>query len=156
MAALSEPARPVLFGTCPAARLARHFRDRLSLRARRLNYPALRDLHPIRCLYRPGPNRDDPAVQRDADLAVDGLRPRDGKHADFDGQPAAALVLVDREASCRGRPFGHPGICLSGNRVALGYHPAMVWLYYRAAGADPIRADDGSAGVAALLGDPAA
>src|SRR6516165_9641617 len=156
MATLSEPARALLLGAGAAARLARDLRYRLPLRSRCLDHPALRNLYPLRCLYRPRPDRDDSAVQRDADLAVDGLRPRDGKHANINGQPAAALVSVDREASCRGRPFGDPGVCLSGDRAALGYHPAMVRIHRGAAGARPIRADDGSARIAALLGDQAA
>src|SRR6516225_4539497 len=85
MAALPEPARPLLLGAGAAARLARDLRHRLPLRSRRLDHPALRDLHPIRCLYRPRPDRDDPAVQRDADLADDGS----ARIAALLGDPAA-------------------------------------------------------------------
>ena len=38
-----------------------------------LDHPALRDLHPLRGLYRAGPDGDDPAFQRHAVLALDGL-----------------------------------------------------------------------------------
>src|SRR6516162_565420 len=156
MATLSEPARTLLLGAGAPARMARDLRYRLPLRSRCLDHPALRNLHSIRCLYRARPDRDDPAVQWDADLVVDGLRPRDGEHANINGQPVAALVSVDREATCRGRPFRDPGICLSGDRVALGYHSAMVRLHHRAASPRPIRADDGSARIAAFLGNPVA
>src|SRR5258707_80483 len=73
MAAFLEPARPFLLGLGPPPGLARDFRDRLPLRARGVDHPALRDLHSLRGLYRPRADRNDPAVQRDADLAVDGL-----------------------------------------------------------------------------------
>ena len=47
----------------------------------------------------PGPDRDDPAVQRHAVVAVDGLRPRDGLDAHAARQPRAALVPADLEAA---------------------------------------------------------
>src|SRR5262249_39113939 len=73
MAALSEPAWPTFLRARAAARVARHLRHRVPLRARRLDHPALRDLHPIFDLHRTGPDRDDPDVQRYVELAVDGL-----------------------------------------------------------------------------------
>src|SRR5215472_1418928 len=156
MAALSEPARPVLFGTGAATRLARDLRHRIPFCSRRVDHPALRDLHPVPGLHRPRADRDDSVVQRDADLAVDGLRPRDGEHADPDGEPAAALVPADRQAARRMRPLGDPGLCVSGDRAALGHRSAVVRLHHRASGASAVWADDGSARIAAVLGDPAA
>src|ERR1700730_2586341 len=156
MAAVPEPARTLLFGLGPSARLARNFRDRLSLRAPGVDHPALRDLHSVRGLHCPRADRDDPVVQRDAELAVDGLRPRDGEHANPDGEPAAALVFIDGEIARRGRPLGAAGLCLSGDCLALGHRPAVVRLHHGAAGADPGGADDGGYRAAAVLGDPAA
>src|SRR6516162_6621546 len=156
MAALPEPAWPLLFGAGAAARLARHLRHRLPLRSRRVDHTALRDLHPLPGLYRPRTDRDDPVVQRDADLAVDGLRPRDGEHADPDGEPAAALVPADRQAARRMRALGDSSLCVFGDRAALGYHSAMVRLRRSAPGPRAVGADDGSARIAAVFGDPPA
>ena len=72
-AALRAAAHPLRLGSGAAAGLAVHLRRRLPLGARRLDHPALRDLHPLRRVHRPRADRDDPAVQRDAELAVDGL-----------------------------------------------------------------------------------
>src|SRR5438445_7495851 len=103
MVAFLEPARTLFLGLGPPPGVARDLRYRLSFCARGVDHPALRDLHSLRGLYRSRADRDDPVVQRDADLAVDGLRPRNGEHAHPDGEPAAALVLVDGEAARRGR-----------------------------------------------------
>src|SRR3984893_6509770 len=156
MAAFFEPAGTLLLGFGPPAGVARDLCHRGLFRPRGVDHPALRDLHPLRGLHRPRADRDDPVVQRDADLAVDGLRPRDGEHANPDGEPAAALVFVDRETARRGRPLGSAGLCVSGDRVALGYRPAVVRLHHGAACAGPCGADDGGARAAAVLGGPAA
>src|SRR5271154_1913219 len=155
MAALSEPARPFLFGVGAAACLARDLRNRLSVCARRLDHPALRHLHPVFDLHRSRPDRDDPDVQRHVELVVDGLRPGNGQHAGADGQPVAALVPADGQAVGRSDRLGLTGLCLSGDRVDLGDRAAMVWLYRRTAGADPRRADAGRARSVVILRDPA-
>src|SRR6516162_4182527 len=156
MAALSQPARPFLFSTGAAARLARDLRHRVPLCSRRVDHPALRDLHPLPGLHRPRADRDDPGVQRDVDLLVDGLRPRDGKHADPDGEPLAALVPADRQAARWMRPLGDRGLCVYGDSAALGHRSAVVRLHHGAPGAGAVGADDGSARIAAVLGDPSA
>src|ERR1700730_15316374 len=156
MAAFLEPAGTLLLGLGASAGLARDLRDRLPLRARGVDHPALPALHPGCGLHRPRADRDDPVIQRHADLVVDGLRPGDGEHANPDGEPAAALVFIDGEIARRGRPLGGAGLCLSGDCLALGHRPAVVRLHHGAAGADPGGADDGGARAAAVLGDPAA
>ena len=65
--------------------------------------PALSDLHPLRGLYRARARRHDAALPRHAELALDGLRPRDGLHAHASRRAAAALVPARRAA-----PRQHP------------------------------------------------
>ena len=53
--------------------VAVHLRRRLPPGARHLHHPTLRDLHPLRGLHRARADGDDPALQRHAVIAVDGL-----------------------------------------------------------------------------------
>ena len=91
-AALPAPARALHVGAGAPAHLAVHLRRRLPPDARRVDHPALRNLRALRGLRRAGPARHDPAVQRHAVVAVDGLRPRDRRHAHAARQPLPALV----------------------------------------------------------------
>src|SRR5215472_10886042 len=156
MAALSEPARPFLLGAGAPARLARDLRYRVPFRARRLDHPALRNLCSLCGLYRARPDRDDPDVQRDVEFAVDGLRPRNGKHADPDGEPAAALVSLDLEAPRRSHCICSAGLRFSRHCIDLGDRASVVRLYYGAPGSSLVRADAGGPRIAALLGNPSA
>ena len=52
-----------------------------------------------------GPGRHDPAVQRHAVVAVDGLRPRDGRHAHAARQPVPALVPARLQAASAASPW---------------------------------------------------
>ena len=139
-AALPASARALRLGAGAAAGLAVHLRRRIPPGARRLHHPALRDLHPLRGLYRAGPDGDDPALQRHAVLALDGLRPRDGQHAHAAGEPAAALVSAVLQAARGHRGVAAAGLCLPADRLVLGHHAAADRLSHRAAGADPVRA----------------
>ncbi|KAH2820938.1 hypothetical protein KXV85_002967, partial [Aspergillus fumigatus] len=121
-----------------------------------LHHPALRDLHPLRGLYRARADGDDPALQRHAVLAVDGLRPRDGQHAHAAGQPAAARISAVLQAAgwyCR---VAAPGLCVPADRLVLGHHPIDMGLSHGAAGPDPVRPDAGLARHADLLRHQAA
>ena len=96
-AALSASARALLLSARAAADLAVHFRGRFPAGAWRLDHSAVRVLRALRGVHRARACRHDPAVQRHAVVAVDGLRPRDGRHADAARQPVPALV----PAACR-------------------------------------------------------
>ena len=104
----------------------------------------------------PGLCRHDPAVQRHAELAVDGLRPRDGLDARAAGQPDAALVAALLQA--RGRRPGRllPGLCVPRHRLVLGCPAAGDRLPHRVPGPDDRRADAGRLGPAAVVDDPPA
>src|ERR1051325_2783810 len=91
-AALPASARTLRLRAGEAAGMALHLRRWIPAGARYLHHPALRDLHPLRGLYRAGLDGDDPALQRHAVFAFHGLRPRDGQYAHLAGEPAAALV----------------------------------------------------------------
>src|SRR5260370_41911230 len=129
MVALSESARALFFGAGTATRVAGDLRYRVPFRARRFDHPALRDLCSLRGLYRAGPHSDDPNVQRHAELALDGLRPRDGEHADSDGGAAAAVVSLDLQASRRRHRLGVAGLRVPGDRADLVDRAALVRLY---------------------------
>jgi len=64
------------------------FRSRLASRSARL-----RDLCPLE-VYVVHVSRDDPAVQRHAEFAFDGLRSRDGQHARSADEPPSPLVSL--------------------------------------------------------------
>src|SRR6202011_4766569 len=140
-AALSAPARTLRLGAGAAAGVAVHFRPRLPPGSRHLHHPALRDLHPLRGLYRAWIDGDDPAVQRHAILALDGLRPRDGQHAHLAGEPAAALVSAVLQTACGNRGLAAAGLLFSRYRLVLGHRAAADGLPHRVAGADPVRPD---------------
>ena len=104
----------------------------------------------------PGLLRDDPALQRHAVLALDGLRPRDRGDAHAAGQPVPALVPADREADRRRRGLDPAGLCLPRHRLVLGHPAAGPRLSDRAAGAGPRRHDARLDRAVPLLGDPPA
>src|SRR6266404_5921861 len=139
--ALPTPARTLRFGAGSAAGVAVHFRGRLPPGAGHLHHPAIRNLHPLRGLHRARIDGDDPAVQRHAILALDGLRPRDGQYAHPAGESAAALVSAVLQASGGNRGLAAPGLCLPADCVALGYRAAADRLSHGPAGADPVRPD---------------
>ena len=111
-AALSAPARALHVGAGAPAHLAVHLRRRLPPDARRVDHPALRNLRALRGLRGAGPARHDPAVQCHAVVAVDGLRPRDRRHAHASRQPVPALVPAGLQANRRRRRGGDPGLRL--------------------------------------------
>ena len=100
-------ARAAAVGAGAAADVARGVRGRLLQRVRRLDHPALQDLHHLSGLYRAGPARHHPAVPRHAVLAVDGLRPRDGGDAAPAHRAAAALGAAGLQARGRNGALGH-------------------------------------------------
>ena len=104
--------------------------------------PPVRHLCSLRGLHHAWAHRDDPALQRHAILAVDGLRPRNGQHAHAAGQPGAALVSPDLEADRGRRCFDSASLRLSRRRLFLGDRAAdLVGLSDRAAGAGAVRSD---------------
>src|ERR1700704_3644835 len=139
--AISAPARTLRLRAGPAAGMAVHLRGRLSPGAWHLHHPALRNLHPLRGLYRARIDGDDPAVQRHAVLTVDGLRPRDGQYAHPAGESAAALVSAVLQASGGHSGLAAPGLCLPADCVALGYRAAADRLSHGPAGTDAVRPD---------------
>ena len=103
-----------------AAALAVHLRRRFPPGARRLDHPALQDLCALRGLHHARPLRHDPAFQRHAVVAVDGLRPRDGQHAHAAGQP------LSRAGSCWSRSCSPASSCRS-RRSMLFLAIAWFW-----------------------------
>src|SRR3954453_418286 len=97
--ALPASARALRLGAGAPFGLALHLRRRLPPGAGHLDHPALRDLYPLRGLYRAWTDGDDPAVQWHAVVAVDGLRPRDGQHAHLAGEPVAARLPAVLQAA---------------------------------------------------------
>src|SRR4029078_539881 len=90
--ALSASARTVRGRGGPPAGLAVHFRHGLSASARCIDHSTLRNLCAVRGLHHARTDITYPALQRDAVLALDGLRSRDGQHAHPAREPAAAVV----------------------------------------------------------------
>ena len=118
--ALPAPARALRFGAGAPAGLAVHIRRRVPPDPRRVDHPALSHLRAVPGLRDAGADRHDPAVQRHAVLAVDGLRPRDGQHAPAAGEPLPALVPAARPAAGGHRGVGAAGLCVPGDRRAVG------------------------------------
>ena len=139
--ALRPPARALPVGAGAAAGLALHLRRRLPGGARPVDHAALPDLRALRGLRGARARRDDPALQRPAVLALDGLRPRDRGDADAAGQPVPALVPADREAARRRRGLDPAGLRLPRHRLGLGHPPAAAGLSHRAAGAGALGHD---------------
>src|SRR6201999_411019 len=100
---------------------------------------------------------DDPALQRDAIVALDGLRPRDRQYAHAAREPDAALVSPDLEAARRHGGVDPSGLCLSAHRLFLGDRAGFaLGLCDGAAGAVALRADAGRARHGAVVdGAPA-
>ena len=94
-------ARAAAVGAGAPADVARGVRRRLLQRVRRLDHPALQDLHHLPGLHRAGAARHHPAVPRHAVLALDGLRPRDGRDAAPAHRAAAALGAARLQAHRR-------------------------------------------------------
>ncbi len=115
--------------------MALHLRGRLPPGARRIHHPALRDLYPLRGLHHARIDAPDPALQRHAVVAVDGLRPRDGQHAHTAGEPAAALVPALLEARGRHGRVAAAGLHLPRHRLVLGDRGAAHRLHRHPAGA---------------------
>src|SRR3990167_4113720 len=102
----------------PAA-VAASVRRRFPRGAGHRHHRPLRHLHPLRDLHRAGPGLHDPAVQRHAGFAVDGLRPRDGQHARAADQPAAAGLSAGQQAVGDRPDLAAAGLRLSRHRLVL-------------------------------------
>jgi ABC-2 type transport system permease protein len=72
--------------------VAHHLRRRLPHGARRLDQPPYQTYILYEVYITPGLMRHDPALQRHAELALHGLRPRDGLDARPAGEPPAARL----------------------------------------------------------------
>src|SRR5262245_31811892 len=99
--ALSPSARTVHRGSGASPGMAVHIRRRLSASPRRIDHPAVRSLRPLWGVHHTGLDGDDPALQRDAIVTLDGLRSRDGQYAHVARQPVATLVPAELQAHCR-------------------------------------------------------
>ena len=94
-------------------------RRRLPRRVGYLYHRALRHLHHLRGLYRPRVDRHGPAVQRDAEFAVDGLRSRDGRHAGTADEPIAAQLPAAMQAIGQRAGISAAGVRVSGGRLVV-------------------------------------
>ena len=122
----------------------------------RLDHPAVRNLRPLRGVRHPGPGRDDSAIQRNAVLAVDGLRPGDGQHADAAREPLPALVPARVQATGQHRRFAFAGLCVPACGMAVRCRDTALGLAHGAARTRAERTDAWRARNAALIGDQAA
>src|SRR5436309_165545 len=139
-AALPASARTLRRGPGPPAGVAVHFRGRFPAGARGLDHSAVRSLCALRGIHHPRPDGDDPALQRHAVLALHGLRPRDGQHANPAGEPAVELVRFALYAQVNWVSLAVVCGCTFGFMFAaiLAYDPARGVLARRGApGGEP-------------------
>ena len=122
------------------AGLAVHFRHRLSASARRVHHSTLRNLCAVRGLHHARTDIADPALQRDAVLALDGLRSRDGQHAHPAREPAAAVVPALVEACRRHDRVAAASLHISRDCLVLGNRGPGHRLYRGVAGPGACRA----------------
>src|SRR5215472_12065366 len=118
--AFSASARTVHRGPGPTPGMAVRVRRRLSASPRLFHHPAVRSLCSLWRVRHTGFNGDDPALQRDAIVSLDGLRSCDEQYAHVARQPLATLVSSECEAHRRNRGLAVAGLRFYRHRMALG------------------------------------
>src|SRR5262249_52083791 len=116
-----------------------------------LHHPAIRGLRALWRVHHTGLDGDDPALQRDAIVTLDGLRSRDGQYAHVARQSVATLVSPELQAHRRNLRLAAAGLCLPRHSLALGDRTAAHRLSHRASSADSLGADARSARHVALF-----